>query len=391
MTTDPGDLIFDPTCGSGTTAHVAEEFGRRWITCDTSRVAASIARERLLTGTFPYYKLQDEGRGVDGGFRHRQVERVTLKSVARAEPPETVPLYDEPEIDPSKIRVSGPFTVEALSRYAVNPMQDEVPPEPEDPQAEEAQDHVDVLLDALSKQGIPRKGAKPIKIESLQQLANAGSLQAEGTYKANGKEKRFAVSLGPRFGPITFAQIDEAMEEAFGYDLVVFAGFATTAEAQELIAKGRLGKRDVALLHANPDLLVGDLLKSTSASQTFRLFSAPDVELLRDGGEVRVKVIGVDSYDASTGEVVSGSQKDIAAWFLDQDYDGIVFHVNQAFFPKTGGWEALQRALKGTIDPELMEQLESFESLPFAPGEQKKAAVRVVDDFGTVSEVVLDL
>lgn len=217
-------------------------------------------------------------------------------------------------------------------------------------------------------------------------------IQAEGSYRANGREKSFAVSLGPRFGPITVAQIDEALHDAYGYDLVVFAGFAADAEAQKYVAKGKLGKFNVALLEANPDLLVGDLLKSTPSSQTFRLFSAPDVQAKpAASGEVGVEVLGVDSFDASTGEVVSRSQRDIAAWFLDQDYDGIVFHVNQAFFPRTGGWEALQRALKGTIDPELMEQLESFESLPFKPGEHKKAAVRVVDDSGTTSEAVLDL
>src|SRR5207244_4484094 len=112
--------------------------------------------------------------------------------------------------------------------------------------------------------------------------------QAHGMFASNGSKKTFAVSLGPRFGPVTFAQINEAMKEAMGYDLVVFAGFAATAEAQQLIGKGSLGGRSVALLEANPDLLVGDLLKSTPSSQTFRLFSAPDVTVKPlDGGEIR--------------------------------------------------------------------------------------------------------
>jgi adenine-specific DNA-methyltransferase len=371
---------------------VSEQWGRRWIGIDTSRVALALARERLLTATYPYYRLADESRDVDGGLFYEEVPHNTLGTFAQDRPAGTEILYDRPHLDPSKVRVSGPFTVEALSRYAVNPTQDEVPPEPDDPQASEAQDHVDTLLDALLKQGIPRKGSKPIPIGTLERIAGTGAIHAEGTYtNTDGKERRFAVSLGPRFGPVTFAQIDDAMEESMGYDLVVFAGFAATAEAQDVIAKGQLGKRAVALLEANPDLLVGDLLKSTPSSQTFRLFSAPEIQLKRDGEEVRVEVIGVDSFDASTGEVTSRGQRDIAAWFLDQDYDSIVFHVTQAFFPKTNGWEALQRALKGTIDPELWEQLESFESLPFEPGEHKKAAVRVVDDSGTTSEAEIDL
>ena len=317
---------------------------------------------------------------------------MTLASLAYDQPPEDVSLYDEPLVDESKVRVSGPLTVEALSRYSVNPMKENVPPEPDDPQAAEAQGHIETLLDALRKQGIPRKSGKPIKIDSLQRLANIGTIQAEGTYSPNGKDLLFGVSLGPRFGPVTVNQIDEALHEAYGYDLVVFAGFAATAEAQDYVSKGKLGLFNVALLEANPDLLVGDLLKTTSASQTFRLFSSPDVQVKQHkGGDVQVEVIGVDSFDASTGEVVSRSQADIAAWFLDQDYDGIVFHVTQAFFPKTNGWEALQRALKGTIDPELWEQLQSFQSLPFKPGDHRKAAVRVVDDSGTISEAVLDI
>lgn len=71
MTTDPGDLVLDPTCGSGTTAWAAEQFGRRWITIDTSRVAISIARERILSSSFDYYALVDPVRGVDGGFEYK--------------------------------------------------------------------------------------------------------------------------------------------------------------------------------------------------------------------------------------------------------------------------------------------------------------------------------
>ena len=111
MTTDPGDLVLDPTCGSGTTAYVAEQWGRRWITCDTSRVALALARQRLMTASYDYYQLADPERGVDGGFRYRTVPHVTLKSIAQDEPPETETLYDQPLVDRSKTRVSGPFTV----------------------------------------------------------------------------------------------------------------------------------------------------------------------------------------------------------------------------------------------------------------------------------------
>ena len=161
MTTDPGDLVIDPTCGSGTTAVVAEELGRRWITIDTSRVALSIARERILTAVFPYFELRDPSRDVDGGFVYETATRVTLGSIANDEPPETVALIDQPRVDKKKTRVSGPFTFEARSRYAVDPTA-----EAPSLATEESSDHVEVLLDALRTQGVPRPGRTPAKIES---------------------------------------------------------------------------------------------------------------------------------------------------------------------------------------------------------------------------------
>ena len=386
MTTDPGDLVIDPTCGSGTTAYVAEQYGRRWITMDTSRVAMSIARERVLTATFPYYELRDPSRDVDGGFVYETLDRVTLRSIARGEDPEKVTLVDRPKVSAKKVRVAGPFTIEALSRYAINPS-DDAPSA--GPAVEDAFTHIETLLGALRTQGIPRPGAKPTKIENLVPLSGAGSLQAEGVLDRDGKKVRFAVSLGPRFGAITMAQVSDALQDAIGFGLVVFAGFAVAADAQAQLATGKVGGVDVALLLANPDLLAGDLLKNTSSSQTFRLYASPDVRIARDDGGWRVTVEGVDSFDAATGEVTSYGRTGIQAWFLDDAYDGKVFRVSQAFFPVTNGWEKLERALRGTIDAELVEELHSWTSLAFETPESGKIAVRVISDDGNSSEVVL--
>lgn len=390
MTTDPGDLVLDPTCGGGTTAYSAERFGRRWITIDTSRVAVQLARERLLTASFEYFKLIDESRGVASGFEYPRVPHVTLGSITRGvSPPEEV-LYDRPTVDTSRVRVAGPFTFEALSRYADNPFMEE---QQEYVDSDVGADHVEALLEALRTMGIPRRGGEPIGVMGVERIAGAGVLHAEGTFMdADGEEHRFAVSLGPRHGPVTVAQIDEALAEAPGYRLVVFAGFAATAEAQEYLAPGRRGRVSVALLEANADLLLGDLLRNTKASETFRLFSAPETRLIReDDGSVRIELLGMDSFDAATGQVVSRNQDEIAAWFLDHDYDGSVFHVNQAFFTRSDAWEALGRALRATIDSEVLESMHSFVSLPFVNGASRKAAVRVVDDAGQTSEAIIDL
>ena len=385
MTTDPGDLVVDPTCGSGTSAFVSEQYGRRWITADTSRVALAIARERLLTAKFDYYELVDSVRGIDSGLKYRNLQRVTLRSIARGEPPEQVALYDDPVVVPGKVRVSGPFTVEALSRYSVNPS--------DESELQEAgpgvADHVDALLAALRKQGIPRPGAAPAKIESLSPLAATGALQAEGVALIGGVRRRFAVALGPKFGAITMAQVSDSLREAIGFDMVVFAGFAVSADAQERLATGKLGGTRVSLLLANPDLLVGDLLKNTTASQTFRLYSAPDVILERTSEGLRVRVKGVDTFDAATGEVVSFGEAGVQAWFLDDDYDGALFRACQAFFPVTEAWKKLQHALRGTIDAALLGEMHGWRSLPFEPGDHRRVAVRVIAQDGNAAEVVL--
>jgi len=109
MTTDPGDLVLDPTCGSGTTSVISEQYGRRWVTIDTSRVALAIARERLLTSKFDYYELTDTAKGIDGGLKYRNLKRVTLRSIARNEEAEEVPFYDDPVTVKGTVRVTGPF------------------------------------------------------------------------------------------------------------------------------------------------------------------------------------------------------------------------------------------------------------------------------------------
>jgi len=122
MTTDPGDLCLDITCGSGTTAYVAEQWGRRWITCDTSRVAITLAKQRLMTALFDYYELAYPQEGVGSGFRYKTVPHITLKSIANNEPPGQETLYDQPFVDNSRARVTGPFIVEAVPAPMVKPL-----------------------------------------------------------------------------------------------------------------------------------------------------------------------------------------------------------------------------------------------------------------------------
>lgn len=388
MTTDPGDLVLDPTCGSGTTAYVAEQWGRRWITIDTSRVSTSIARERILTAVYPSYELVDESRGIDGGLKYKTVQRVTLGSIANGEPAQEIVLVDQPNVNTKKTRVAGPFTFEALSRYAINPFDDA----PEVISSSNSSiDHVEQLLDALKTMGIPRAGSKPYPIVELEEIEGIGSLQAQGVADLDGKQTRFAVSVGPKFGPITIAQVQEALASSIGYGLVVFAGFAVSPDAAEKLTVGKIGSSPVSLLLANPDLLLGDLLKNTKSSQTFKLYAAPDARVDREGDMYMATINGVDTFDAASGEQISLGKSGIKAWLIDTDYDSQVFRATQAFFPDSDGWANLRKALRNSIDSEVLEQLNGWTSMPFKRGESGKIALRVITQDGNSAEVILDL
>ena len=165
-----------------------------------------------------------------------------------------------------------------------------------------------------------------------------------------------------------------------GYQVLIFAGFAFDPEAQALVQKAPVAGLQVHFANVAPDVLVGDLLRTTRASQIFTVFGQPDVKVEKQkDGTYRVELLGVDIYDPQTGEVHSTRGEDVAAWFLDTDYDGMTFHICQAFFPgDPHAWEKLQRALRAQIDPDIFDRMRGTVSFPFKPGEHQRIAVKVI-------------
>jgi adenine-specific DNA-methyltransferase len=213
---------------------------------------------------------------------------------------------------------------------------------------------------------------------------NVGFLHAEGEAKNGDKSQRVAVSFGPQYGPITAKQVAEAIPTAKNnnYDTLIFAGFSFDPEAHAFVQKAPVKGLTVHFANTSPDVLIGDLLKTTRGSQLFTVFGQPDVKVDRQkDGDWIVTLRGVDIYDPNTGEVLHSRGEDVAAWFLDTDYDGYCFHICQAFFPNGSKdpWDRLSRALRGIVDPEKMDTLRTTVSLPFKPGENNRIAVKVID------------
>ena len=399
MTTDPGDLVFDPTCGSGTTAFVAEQWGRRWITCDTSRVAITLAKQRLMTSIFDYYELAHPNEGVSSGFKYETVPHITLGSIAREEPPAEEILYDKPIVDRTKKRVTGPFTVEAVpSQRVVNLEEVEENSSAQDPDNTIARSGETVRqsdwIDELSKTGIRAKGGQNIKFARIEPLQGTKWLQAEG--ETNDGQKA-VISFGPAYAPLEQRQVELAIEEAQQLvpkpKLVIFASFQFDPEASKDIDELKWPGVTVIKCQMNTDLLTDDLKKKkTNEESSFWLIGQPDIELTRQGEKYTVTVNGFDYYDTRTGEIKSGNPSNIAMWELDTDYNGRSLYPRQVFFPlegENGGWSKLAKSLQAYVDEDLISSYAGNQSIPFKAGKNKQIAVKIIDDRGIESLRVL--
>ncbi len=392
MTTDPGDLVLDITCGSGTTAYVAEQWGRRWITCDTSRVAVTLAKQRLMTATFDYYKLAHEEQGVGSGFIYKTVPHITLKSIANNEPPATETLYDQPEIDKTKIRVTGPFTVEALPAPVVKPL-DDLGGMEEDVSAKQTD-----WRDQLLATGILGRGGAKLEFSRVEPLSGTKFLQAEAETKED-TPRRAVICFAGETKPLDSRMVEMALDEAEAMrpapQLIVFAAFQFDPEAAKNIAETNWPGVTLLQTQMNTDLMTEDLKKKRSSDQSFWLVGQPDVELIRDGRSktrYKVRVNGFDYYDVKKGTVESGSTSRIAMWMLDTDYDGMCIVPKQVFFPMGGkkdGWNKLAKTLRAEIDPDLIEKFAGNESLWFTVQPNSRIAVKIIDDRGIESLKVI--
>lgn len=392
MATDPGDLVLDITCGSGTTAFVAEQWGRRWITCDTSRVAIALAKQRLMTGTFDYYKLAHEEQGVSSGFVYKTAPHITLRSIANNEAPAAETLYDQPEIDKTKVRITGPFTVEALPAPVVKPL-DDIGDTEEDFSAKQTD-----WRDQLLATGILGRGGSRLTFSRVEPLSGTKFLQAEAETKED-TPRRAVICFAGETKPLDSRMVAMALDEAETLrpapKLIIFAAFQFDPEAAKDIDEMNWPGVTILKAQMNTDLMTEDLKKKRSSDQSFWLVGQPDVELIRDGRSKRkfkVKVNGFDYYDVKKGTVESGSTSRIAMWMLDTDYDGMCIEPKQVFFPMGGkkdGWNKLAKTLKAEIDPDLIEKYAGNESLWFVAEPNTRIAVKIIDDRGIESLKVI--
>ncbi|MGF1988900.1 MAG: site-specific DNA-methyltransferase [Nostoc sp. ZfuVER08] len=433
MTTAPGDLVLDPTCGSGTTAYVAERWGRRWITCDTSRVSITLTKQRLMTGIFDYYELADLKEGLNRDFKYKTVSRITLKSIAnnseikegmgRKEIEEVIQkhadketLYDQPLVDKSKVRITGLFTVESVPAPTVKPL-DDIEGFANPSIADQSIARSGETLrqaewrDELLKTGIRGKNGQYILFSRVEPLPGKRWLHADAQTKPNNQEDitsqptsdteekpmSAVISFGTQYAPLDQRQVEMAIQEAQTLvpkpKLVIFAAFQFDPEAAKDIDETNWPGVTLLKVQMNADLLTEDLKKKRASNESFWLIGQPDVALRRihrgeDTGKWEIEVHGFDYYNTRTGNIESGSVEKIAMWMLDTDYDGRSIFPSQVFFPMAGekdGWSRLAKNLKTEIDEDLIDSYQGTVSLPFEIGNYQRVAVKIVDDRGIES------
>jgi len=255
MTTNPSDLVLDLTCGSGTTAYVAEQWGRRWITCDTSRVAIQLAKQRLMTALFDYYELAHQDEGISSGFRYRTIPHITLGSIANnpeikdgmtrkeidraiAKYADQETLYDQPFDDNSKIRVTGPFTVEAVPAPVVKPLVEVESDQPADATIARSGETLRQRewREELFRTGIITTQGKRIKFSRVEPLPGTRYLHAEAE-TVEDEPKRAVISFGPEYAPLEQRQVALALEEANHLvplpKMLIFTAFQFDPEASK--------------------------------------------------------------------------------------------------------------------------------------------------------------
>jgi adenine-specific DNA-methyltransferase len=308
------------------------------------------------------------------------------------------------------VRVAGPFTVESLSPHRVLPLGedpylaetlaaenkgDAAGPAPPPPEGNS--DFAQVVYDNLLASGVQntRKG-EAIKFEWLKpRVSKSGLVPFEGRYMEGGEQKRAAICIGPEYDTVGYDLVRRAAREAADlYDTLIVCGFAFAPEVDE--TRLNFGALTVLKARMNQDLRMGDKLKATGAGNLFVIFGEPDLRVLKDDDALlRVEIKGMDIFDPTTGDVRSSGgsdlKNDVAAWFIDDDYNEESFFVRQAYFVGQDPYDSLKRALKAEIDEAAWSEINSTISRPFPRPESGRICVKVINHFGDEVQKVFEV
>ncbi len=422
MTTDPGDLVLDPTCGSGVTADVAEEWGRRWITIDVSRVAIAVARQKLATSVYTWHRTTDGGTDPASDFVCQQMPKVSAGRLADPNtdwdhPDNVIRLVDQTETEPKRVRLASPFTVESHSPYSYLPF-DTAPAGT--PQADPASargdagtgtaslrvvdlglassEITDAVIDALYRSPVCDSGGRPLLQIVDHERWPETHLATHGvacTRPGRDTQTQAGLMIAAPDATVTAPQVTRAAVEARRNapdcaDLIA-VGFAFDPDVPASV-----GACTVHRVVASKDLQIPELSKQGADGGTFTLLGEPDCEVRRtsDGTSLVVRLLGCDTYDPSTGTVRETDEDHIDCWMIDTDHDQMSFIARLTYFPNDlrndAGLKAAMRSLGRDLVPDAQSHIVSFRSQPFPiPPDGRPVAVKAITDTGAEMNTVI--
>ena len=412
MTTDPGDLVMDITCGSGTSAFVAEKWGRRWITCDAAAVPIQLARQRLLTGTYDWFLLKNSAEGVrkeaelqddisnvpDGeehpvdpskGFVYERVPRVSAAILGYNQKVEPIYKVNKPCKKKGVIRVSGPFTVESTSPYKYVAIEDHV--DTSDHQSQS----IDAVIDSLKVSGIAI-GNDRMKFEDIEPCQPHDFLtHTARVIKENQPAQTAVLAIVSDDQTIPRSLIDRAADEVArtAAELLVVVAFAFAADTRNE-RKFSLGRLEIIKAQANRDLMIADL-KDTESDRAIVAIGEPDIKVHQEPeDQISVEICGWDTYDPTSGNVRRGEQRDVDTWLLDINYNGSSFFANRIHFPNKARDKQVQRlknAIAKSLNQKEWDAVLSCRSTPFPKPATKQIAIRIISTTGTEMTTIVDV
>ena len=442
MTTDPGDLVLDLTCGSGAMPFQAETWGRRWIAIDVAQVSIAIARERLITNTYPYHMLKDspEGAKLDHemekpllppddwtpfeekpadeynhdpqrGFVTERQLRVSAATLAYGHGDEEPIRHPDRTIKVNnRTRVASPFTVESDSPYrSLTPGEQNGHRQDTDvetilqttgftiPEPEEENPVIERITTSLETSGIGQPGKGRYKVENLapsevMDVTHTGTLIGpEGdrhpAYFYIGREDEVISAVQTRNAATAIANADPSCRH------LVMVGFGRDGDAHS-VGRYRPGMT-ILQVQTNRDLQL-PWLKEEKSDSAFTIISEPEVRLHQlDDGRVQLEVIGLNCFNPKLGVVESGDSRQIMGIMVDTEYDTESFRARLINIRQVGRNQRtlknLQAAFKNEIDGEKWAQMLTTKTIPFELREPGvKIAVKVIDQTGMEHMTVID-
>lgn len=415
MATDPGDLVYDPTCGSGTTALMAEKWGRRWITSDVSAISTTLTRQRIATGVFQYYHLLDSDEGwkleeknrekysfpklgthngkfnndPSKGFIIKKIPEITAGNLAYEKNEEITEIVDKPEVENGKKRVSSPFTVETMSPYKYEEPDALIKRAKEDGTYQYVRETV---LDALEKSGVINIDGEKIIATSIEAFIHGKCL----THTCMIGKQKYAILIAPPDCTIPIEMIRRAEHQAAEFEninglMVIGFNYEDTARRNKKYKKGDF---EILLVNASMDMQIKGLSNKKDDS-TLMLVAEPSIKVHHDikNNKISLEIEGYQSYDPETNQLKVGTKDEIVCWMVDTDFDGESFFVNLLHFPKMGDDKQVdnfRKRLKTRIDEKLWERTLSTRSRWFKKPKKNSVAVRIITNTNMEMSTVLE-